>query len=253
MNDVIEIQEGHEYAPFAAPAGKVTEAKGIAPGDKRPSVVKNKRACYEKKLQELREKKAEINSYLANQYLNRRLGAADRYQRKKRFKKSTRRNETRRGNDGDEKLHRLSTLSVNNRRYLSRQNTNHSILTSESDLPTMTEFEAFWQKNLRFPAKLAMRCFYVGTTCLLFAISFLIFARFTLTLRSDVGAYTFVVFVAISLLLGSIVACLPSPKIHTPEDHENLVPVRSPGPPAGAVSRQPTADLKINVHHQHAG
>eukprot|EP00468_Gymnochlora_sp_CCMP2014_P004974 CAMPEP_0167749902 /NCGR_PEP_ID=MMETSP0110_2-20121227/5682_1 /TAXON_ID=629695 /ORGANISM="Gymnochlora sp., Strain CCMP2014" /LENGTH=486 /DNA_ID=CAMNT_0007635141 /DNA_START=144 /DNA_END=1604 /DNA_ORIENTATION=+ len=83
----------------------------------------------------------------------------------------------------------------------------------ESQVPRMTEFEAFWHQHLKFAARFARISFYTGTIFLLFAISFLIFARFTLTLKSKVGAYTFISFVGASLILGVIVSCLPAPNV----------------------------------------
>uniref|UniRef100_A0A6V3JST6 Uncharacterized protein n=1 Tax=Lotharella globosa TaxID=91324 RepID=A0A6V3JST6_9EUKA len=156
MNDVIAIQEGGEYVPFTSREQNKESEEKVAPGEKRPSFLKHQKASYEKKLNELREKKAEINSYLANQYLNRRLGAADRIQRKKMHKKSMRKGESQQTTmrrEGDEKFGRVSTMSMTTKRHLSRQNSNYSIHTSETDVPSMTEFEAFWQRNLRFPAK----------------------------------------------------------------------------------------------------
>eukprot|EP00954_Amorphochlora_amoebiformis_P006727 525661-Amorphochlora_amoeboformis.AAC.1 len=59
---------------------------------------------------------------------------------------------------------------------LSRQDTGLTT-TYHDNIPRMTEFEAFWHQNLKLSARLSTLCFYIGTTFLLIAIAFLIFAR----------------------------------------------------------------------------
>jgi len=209
MNQLFAIQEG-ENLP-------TTNNGQRAPGDRKSH---RKHAHYDKLLDQLKIKRREINHYLARQYLTRRLLTEDRIEKhKKAF--------TKRMSQRNLRMEGKSTPGESNREipYVERvlsAPVGVSRCGPDEEVPSMTEFEAFWHENLKTAARLSMLSFYVGTTMLLSGISFLIFARFTLTLKSPGGAYTFIAFVVVSLLLGLVVACLPRPKFDRNVMESNL-------------------------------
>jgi len=172
------------------------------PGDRSSSRPKNE-ADYQKLLHRMKRSRHEIHKQITNHYFNIRLKNEDR------LKKYPKYFGTRRG------LHdRREDRTMRPRSCVTHDTVTTSVPDrSRSDceeVSSMTEFEAFWHENLKVPARIAMLSFYVGTASLLAGISFLIFARFTITLKSPAGACTFVAFVVVSLLLGFFVACWSS-------------------------------------------
>mmetsp|Transcript_16060 Transcript_16060/g.22542 ORF Transcript_16060/g.22542 Transcript_16060/m.22542 type:complete len:524 (+) Transcript_16060:131-1702(+) len=187
----------------------MTSSSGVVNKDS-----KKKSEDYEDLLKKLSSKRREINRYLTRHYLNRRLVTDDRIIRQPKAFKASRRASIMR-NPKEEKAGAFGRKCSHNSQktvYVDQKVAAATPAHMETEVVSMTEFEAFWHQNLKIPARFAMMSFYIGTGCLLCAISFLIFARFTLTLKSPAGAYTFLSFVGVSLALGLVVAFLPGPR-----------------------------------------
>ena len=197
------------------------------------------REQYQNLVRELSARRRQINRYLAAQYLFKRFLSSDRggggdgqrgTQNTKNYRKSRRRGRraasqpppslahseragsrlagARHGmsarSNGDGKTRR--GRSMESAFSLTKSPSQDNLFGQEPSLAGsedfMTEFEAFWASQLQLPAAVSMVFFYVGTSALLVTISFLIFARFTITLNSQAGAYVFVCFIYVSLAGG---------------------------------------------------
>jgi len=201
MAQLFAIQEGGENLTQSKESCKKSkpDAPGF-PGEKRgvPEKMRHKHEKrnlqkYNNLLQQLRVKRREINRYLAHQYLNKRFltsdyGKAD--NKKREFARASVRASARSlpSTNNNDHLGRNSPVPArvgefkraSSHLYLktplmSRQAS--GLLDTSANVPSMTEFEAFWHSHLHLPSKLSMASFYIGTTCLLFAISFLIYSR----------------------------------------------------------------------------
>mmetsp|Transcript_12990 Transcript_12990/g.18159 ORF Transcript_12990/g.18159 Transcript_12990/m.18159 type:complete len:532 (+) Transcript_12990:176-1771(+) len=203
-----------------------TPSSGIPNNDS-----KKKSEDYEDLLKKLSTKRREINRYLTRHYLNRRLVTDDRINRQPKAFKATRRATIIRDPKEEKTKAFGRKCSYNASQLPSKsvfmdQKAGAPADHMDAEVISMTEFEAFWHQNLKIPARFAMMSFYIGTGCLLCAISFLIFARFTLALKSPAGAYTFISFVGVSLALGLVVACLPGPKKENDETYYDIKTTR---------------------------